>query len=441
MTEDVLAKLVAPPTGTPAPQVRRSLAAGVVLGALLPVAAAAQPIFGGFVEAVQALRVENNRALQDGRFEARTYPRSEVRAQLTARGFGERGGFFIRADVVRDMSGSADDDVEVDLREAFVTVQPIGWLDLKIGRQVATWGTGDLIFANDLFAKGWEAFFTALDDSYLKPPQDLLRLSAYFGGTTVEVAASPRFTPDNLPDGRRVSVYNPFLQRTVGASDAPVIEPRSRTLHHGELFARIQGQAHSAEWAVYGYKGFWPTPQGATTFGTLSYPQLAAFGGSARAPLGASLFHAELAYYLSQDDVDGNDPLVGNSEIRAFAGVERSLATDFTLGVQYLIEWMQDYTGFLSGKASGSPTVDETRSTVTLRLHKLALQQNLQLGVFAYWGVSDQDWHVRPVVGYKQGDAIQWTAGASLIGGDEPFTRFGSFRNNSNVFGRVRYSF
>ncbi len=407
----------------------------------LPVAVTAQPIFGGFVEAVQAFRVEENAALQDGGFGARTYPRSEVRAQLTVRGFGERGGFFVRTDVVRDMSGHANDEVELDLREAFVTVQPAEWLDLKIGRQVATWGTGDLIFANDLFAKDWEAFFTALDDSYLKPPQELLRMSAYAGATIFELAASPRFTADNLPDGRRLSIYNPFTQSAVGAADAPAIEAPSRRLENGELFARIQGRARSAEWALYGYKGFWPTPRGVRSMDTLFHPQLAAVGGSTRAPVGASLLHFELAYYHSQDDVGGNDPRIANSELRAFTGLERSLGTDFTGSVQYLIEWMQDYDAFLEGRLPDAPGIDEARSTVTLRLSKLALQQNLQLGVFGYWGFSDRDWHVRPEFSYKQGDAIRWTLGASLIGGDEPFTRFGSFRGNSNVFGRVRYTF
>jgi hypothetical protein len=425
---------------------RSTLACGLLVGAflttvLVPGAASAQPIFGGFVEAVQAFRIEENAALDDGHFGERTYPRSEVRAQLTVRGFSERGGFFIRTDVVRDVSGLADDEVEVDLREAFVTVQPISWLDLKIGRQVATWGTGDLIFANDLFAKDWEAFFTALDDSYLKPPQDLLRMSAYAGGTVFELAASPRFTPDNLPDGRRLPLFNPFLARTVGADEVPPIESRARTLHNGELFARVHGQMRSTEWALYGYKGFWPTPKGATSGGALYHPQLASFGGSARSPVGASLFHAEVAYYASEDDTDGDDPLVANSEVRGFVGVERSLGSDLTAGIQYLVEWMQDHDCFVASLAPGSPAADELRSTVTLRLNKLALQQNLQMGLFAYWGISDADWHLRPAVSYKTGDAILWTFGASLIGGDEAFTRFGQFQDNSNVFGRLRYTF
>ena len=102
---------------------------------------------------------------------------------------------------------------------------------------------------------------------------------------------------------------------------------------------------------------------------------------------------------------------------------------------------MQDYDSFQAGVPPAGPAVDEFRSTLTFRVNKLAPQQNLNLRLFAYWGVSDVDWHVRPGVGYKMGDAILWTLGASLVGGDEPSTRFGQLVDNSNVFGRRRYTF
>ncbi|MCA9773711.1 MAG: hypothetical protein KC466_14940, partial [Myxococcales bacterium] len=38
-----------------------------------------------------------------------------------------------------------------DLREAFAFARPSDFLDVKVGRQILTWGTGDLLFINDLF--------------------------------------------------------------------------------------------------------------------------------------------------------------------------------------------------------------------------------------------------------------------------------------------------
>ncbi|WP_221895381.1 hypothetical protein [Bathymodiolus japonicus methanotrophic gill symbiont] len=41
----------------------------------------------------------------------------------------------------------------VDLREANIAFSPFSFMDIKFGRQILTWGTGDLIFINDLFPK------------------------------------------------------------------------------------------------------------------------------------------------------------------------------------------------------------------------------------------------------------------------------------------------
>ncbi len=402
----------------------------------------AAPIVGGFVEGAQVICVEENGALWAGNLGDRSYPRSEFRAQLTARDDLDLGSLFLRVDLVSD--ATIPDRSRLDVREAYIKLYPARWLDVKFGRQVATWGTGDLIFANDLFAKDWEAFFTGLDDSYLKPPQDLLRLSFYVGRVTAELAASPHFTPDALPDGRRLSVYSPFAQQTVGEMGAPSIQQLPRDGTHGELFARVFGTRGSFEWAFYGYKGFWPTPQAVTMASgspALTYPSMWSGGASLRGPVGSWLVHAEGAAYISEDDPHGDDPMITNSQLRGFVGLEKSMGSDWTIGGQYYAEQMLDYDKYEAGFQGADPMFEELRSTATVRLTKFMLDQNLMLSAFGYWGITDEDWHVRPSVRYKVTDAIAATVGASLVGGDRPHTMFGQFRDNSNLYLRLRYSF
>jgi hypothetical protein len=52
---------------------------------------------------------------------------------------------------------------------------PLDFADVKLGRQILTWGTGDLLFINDLFPKDWESFFIGRDSEYLKGPSDALK--------------------------------------------------------------------------------------------------------------------------------------------------------------------------------------------------------------------------------------------------------------------------
>ncbi|MFC1572133.1 hypothetical protein ACFL6M_00895 [Candidatus Eisenbacteria bacterium] len=402
----------------------------------------AAPVLAGFVEGAQALRVEENQALGGVDLGDRVYPRSELRAQITARDSHDMGSFFLRMDLVSDATTS--ERTHIDLREAYVKLYLARWLDVKVGRQVATWGTGDLVFANDLFAKDWEAFFTGLDDSYLKPPQDLARISFYTKGVTAEIAASQHFTPDALPDGTRLSVYNPFMQASVGASMAPAIHRPPRNGAHSEFFARVSGTRGSFEWALYGYRGFWPTPQAVAMEESgpqLYYPRLASGGASLRGPLGSFLVHAEGAAYISRDDPEGDDPLVINSQIRGFIGLEKSLGSDWTVGSQYYAEQILDYEKYSAGFESGQVPFEELRSTATLRVTKFLLNQDLQLSLFGYWGITDEDWHMRPTLRYRVSDSVAATIGASLLDGDQPQTMFGQFRDNSNIYARVRYSF
>ena len=411
----------------------------------LAVGAGAAPYVGGFVEGAHAMRLYSNPAIDGGlSFGYRDYPRSEMRAQLKISDGMDDAEYFLRIDLLSDATRPGGERASVDLREAYLKLYPTDWLELKLGRQVATWGTGDFVFANDLFAKSWQAFFTGLDDAYLKPPQDLLRATAFFGGKTAEIAWSPRFTPDTLPDGSRLSMYNPFTGTLAAGTAMPGVLAPPGGAKNGELYARLFGSSGSYEWALYGYKGFWPTPQGVVmTAGTpnLGYPELASTGASLRGPLGSYLASAELAAYFSTDDGDGDNPLVANSEIRAILGLEKSLGNDWSVSGQYYGIRMMDYDGYEAGLQPGQPVFDEIRSTLTARVNKFALDQKLQLSMFAFLGVTDGDWHLRPAVAWKLTDAVKWTTGASLIGADDLHTTFGQFDDNSSLFTRIRYSF
>ena len=44
--------------------------------------------------------------------------------------------------------------------------------DIKVGKQVLTWGTGDYLFLNDLFPKDYQSFFAGREDEYLKAPSN-----------------------------------------------------------------------------------------------------------------------------------------------------------------------------------------------------------------------------------------------------------------------------
>ena len=329
-----------------------------------------------------------------------------------------------------------------DLREAYASLRPASFMDVKVGRQVVTWGTGDLVFINDLFPKDWNAFFIGRDTEYLKAPSDALKVSLFSDLANLDVVYTPRFDADRFIDGRRVSYYNPLLGRWAGR-DA-VIDPErpDAWFRDDEIALRAYRNVGAWQVAAYGYHGFWKQPVGFDpATGKNTFPDLAVYGASARGPVGKGIGHMEAGYYDSIDDRPGDDPFVPNSQVRLLAGYEQEIARDLTAGVQYYVEHMTDYGAYRAARPAGMPQADENRHLVTLRLTRLALNQNLELSLFTYYSPTDSDVYMRPRVHYKIDDHWSVEVGANVFFGNQPHTFFGQFERDSNLYVGARYGF
>ena len=329
-----------------------------------------------------------------------------------------------------------------DLREAYVSLRPVPFMDIKIGRQVLTWGTGDLVFINDLFPKDFNAFFIGRDVEYLKAPSDALKVSFFSDAANLDVVYTPRFDADRFIDGRRLSYFNPLLGRQAGRDAVVDPETPAAWFKDDELALRLYRNIGAVEVAAYGYHGFWKDPVGFDPVRRrATFPDLAVYGASVRGPLGKGIGHMEAGYYDSMDDRPGDNPFVPNSQVRFLAGYEQDLAQDFTAGVQYYLERTTDFDALRRTAPAGQPQPDENRHLLTLRLTRLLWNQNLELSLFTFYSPSDNDAHLRPHAKYKIDDHWSVEGGANVFFGSQQHTFFGQFENNSNVYVGVRYSF
>jgi hypothetical protein len=372
----------------------------------------------------------------------------EVRLQTDISRMGDVATLQIRADFLYDdVPEDTDIDLEegtgeVDLREANILFSPWMMMDVKVGRQILTWGTGDLLFINDLFPKDWQSFFSGRDETYLKAPSDAVFVSLFPGFANIDVAYTPRFDSDRYISGERISFWNPVLGRRSGRDHVVRAEKPDEWLSDDEIALRIYRNMAGYEIAVYGYNGFWKTPKGMDPqTANAIFPELWAYGASLRGPFGGGLVNLEGGHYISSDDEGGTDPFIPNSELRLLAGYEREIARNLTGRIQYYLEYMEDYGGYKAGLEAGQKGRDEDRHVFTLRLTKLALNQNMTLSLFAYYSPSDEDAYLRPMVSHKITDSWLVTAGANLFGGTEDHTFFGQFEKNTNVYAAIRYSF
>jgi len=363
---------------------------------------------------------------------------AELRLQLEASKTLESAEFKLRLDLFRD---EALHKFSADLREAHASFTPSDSIDLKIGRQILTWGTGDLFFLNDLFPKDFQSFFIGREESYLKAPSNSVKSSFYFDFFNLDLVWNPLFNSDRFVNGERLSFFNPFLNRKVGEREELSSREPETWLKDSEIHLRAFKNVNGYELALYGYYGFFKNPGGFNLAGEAIFPRLAVYGASVRGNVLKGIGNIEVAYYDSLKNQSGTNPLISNSQFRFLAGYTQELLTDLNIGFQYYLEHRVHHDRFIANLPPGALAQDENRHTLTVRLTQLLLQQNLSLSLFTFYAPSDGDAYLRPIVSYKVSDSWSATLGANIFTGDSQNTFFGQLEDNSNVYTRVRYSY
>ena len=328
-----------------------------------------------------------------------------------------------------------------ELRDLTLAFSPTSNWDLKLGRQVLTWGTGDLVFLNDLFPKDWISFFAGREDEYLKAPSNAIRATWYSNVVNIDLAWTPVFESDEYLTGERFSFFSPLAGQRI-APDPPLrgIEP-DKDIDNGEIAVRLFKTFGSTEMAMYAYRGFFHQPTAFTNTFQPTFTPMAAIGVSVRHPFGSGLFNTEAVYYASRDDRGGNDPHVPNDQVRLLLGYEREAITNFTVAFQYYLEWTQDYDTLIENSLAPQFEPSEYRHVLTNRLNYRLNQDRLTFSLFTFYSLSDNDYYFRPSLSYRYSDQWTFTGGASIFGGRDAHTFFNQFADNSNVYARIRYNY
>jgi hypothetical protein len=402
------------------------------------------PISGGPLEKLRLNGFWETRVgtrLSDDPAQSKSLSIAETRLQLNTDISGDWGIFEVTADTYLD---GVLEEAAFDLRQARLSLTPLDNVDLRIGRQVITWGTGDMLFINDLFPKDWQAFFIGRDVEYLKAPSDSVRIGVFNDIANIDFVYTPKFAPDRHITGEYISYYDPLFDRFNGASREVDAHRPNDWFDNDEIALRLYREAGRFQIALYGYWGYWKSPAGQRIRGVpltqATFPRLHVYGASIRGPVGKGILHAEVGYYDSVDDSSGGNFFVNNSEFRALVGYEQEIATDLTGALQVYWERMLDY-GAYRNSLFLIPARDEDRLVFTLRLTKLLMNQNLMLSWFSYYSPTDDDAYFRPNASYKVSDAWRVEIGANLWFGKDDHSFFGQFENNNNVYISARYAF
>ena len=392
-----------------------------------PIAARAETALSGFLQ--QNTAVNTVTANPDGRH----YKWLEERAQLKLDATGGAWRLLAKGDFAYDHLGRGE---QSELREGYVDYAADKW-DLRFGRQVITWGLGDLVFVNDVFPKDHEALFAGRPLEYLKRGVDAVKLGVYPGFASFELVAAPDFRESRTPDPRRFHLFDPMP--AVGSRET--VEPG-----RGDAGLRMYRGIGGYDVALYLYSGFQRTPSmrpdsiTAPTKITFFHPELSVYGASVSGRVGDGVLSLEGAYYDSRQDRGGSDFAVPNSQTRLLAGYQIQPVEDLSLSFQYYAEYMHDHGAYLAALPAGFPVEKRWSHTFTARVTQLYLHQTLRFSVFVLRNTSNGDYFANPELRYSFTDKVWGAIGASVFGG-KPSGQFGQLSPDDNVYLQVRYEF
>ena len=386
-----------------------------------------QVTLSGFVQ--QNSAVNTGVANPDGRH----YKWLEERAQLKLDAASGAWRLLAKGDLAWDHLGRQG---QSELREAYVDYAAGAW-DVRVGRQIITWGLGDLVFVNDVFPKDHEALFSGRPMDYLKRGVDAVKLGAYPEFANFELVLAPEFRESRIPDAQRFHLYDPMPMLT----QRDTVRPKQ-----GEFGLRVYRDLAGWDGALYLYRGYQRTPSmrpdSMTAPSKISYfyPQLWVYGSSVSGRVGDGVLSLEAAYYASPQDRAGSDFTVPNAQTRLLAGYQIQPVEDLSLSFQVYAEKLHQYQAYLAALPTGFPIDKRWSPTVSARLTQFYLHQTLRLSVYASYNASNRDYFVNPELRYSFTDKVWGAVGANLFGG-KPSGQFGQLARDDNLYLQVRYEF
>lgn len=349
-------------------------------------------------------------------------------AELLLEQRAEALSLSVRAEAAYD---EAIDDSRIAAREAFLDWAPAADLELRLGRQVLTWGVSEYLYVNDVFPKNHDAFFTGAGFDRMKEPVDAAQLAWHGAVTGVEAVVS-RARADRAPAASRFTAMAPLASAEAAGDVDHAID------------AALKISANLAGWDLGVYAASFRSRERRYFVDAAGLradqPRLAHAGVSltGNAVGGVAWIEAGVRDAgAARDDIV--DRHYFGSSATLLGGYSREVGQDVTASVQLELEAPLHYERYVAALAPGVRPADRANAIVHARVQAGWLNQTLLTGAQAFAG-HERDTHLNPFARWSPADGWTLEAGANFFNG-RPDTRFGAFDNDSNAYALGRYSF
>jgi len=330
------------------------------------------------------------------------------------------------------LTSNMEGDPELELKQLYIDVFFTSF-DLRIGKQQIIWGKGDGVFITDLVSPKNLSEFILPDFDEIRTGLTALKTDFYAGSSIFEFVWVPVFTPTAMPDSDSIWNPMPFEIKDENRKDV------SKKLENSELFFRYSRLGSALDFEIV---TAWMWDDDCSLeydYGsgdiTSSHNRIAAAGGSFSYPLGGVVIRGDGAFYTGKHFTPDFAPANSGKPIEKnyfhyLGGIDYTLF-DINLSSQFIQKVILDYEDVIAE--------DEIKNTVTFLAKKDFLRETLNLELFAYYGLNNSDWLLRPKVLYDLSDSVEIIFGSNLFFGDSG--DYGRFDSNDMAYTKVKYSF
>jgi len=386
--------------------------------------------FSGLLETIHSMRVQT----PHDTLTSRARMRLELGVDLDS-AYG-----FVSADAEKNWRLSSE--TGTGIHEAWLEHVGNGW-DARIGRQIIIWGKADGVQITDIVSPPdyTESVTRTLDE--IRMPVDALKLRILGQWIDTELIWIPKFRAGVLPSGDNPWAVSPALPENLRVNSAAPLEPATN-LENSEIALKLSAYLPGWDAAASIFHTWDDQPamhrdlledEDVTHVAfTPRHHRLTVFGLEFSRPWSDFVFRSEAAYYLGRyfEPASVFENPVQKDSLKWLGGVDWTPGSDWTITAQLVGEHVFAHSQKLNQAANLYLT--------TLNISKKLLNQTLTLSNMLFYNMNQEDFFDQVKADYAVTDALHFLVGADLLGGSR-HGQYGRYRDNTQVWIRVKYSF
>ncbi|MBQ2560149.1 MAG: hypothetical protein II565_06155 [Fibrobacter sp.] len=377
----------------------------------------------GFVDSYHALQIQHPHKIMS----SRTRLRLEMRAD-----YGEASLYssmnLAYNSLLKDQSGAF-------LREAYFDYAG-KYLELKLGRQIITWGVADGLRITDLISPMDYTEFMANDYDDIRVPVNAINLKYPGESFSAEVVFVPVPEFFVIPSGEDNPWSTPLPPNTsMDLSGTP-----EKRIKNSEYGGRLRFFLENFDFSLTALRTFNKSPVTIATYNPETenvvikgiYEPMNVFGGDISIPAGELVIRVEMATYFGEPiALRNSSDYMLKKTFNGLIGFDWYAGNNWTFMAQYMHKFIIEHTESLG--------MEENTSMLTARISKEILNNTLKLSVYGMFDVDNVGFYIRAAGDYLLSDQITLSLGSDWLGGRRG--TFKTYKKNSQIWAKGKFFF